>query len=695
MRTLFVMLALCAAAPAFAQRSGTIDSTPDYVALVYDDMAIPDADRAALVSFVASVIPVEKWPTIQLKGPSSIDCIIDDFFDYFPGGEFGTPRTVEALRSAIIRYNEQVGQQTMIPAISLRLPPFPVHAYHRGRPQTRRRIFDAETRAYSIRDTGDALRPDPAAAVNGVHGRTRCSTATAPTARPDPQIADLVSTTILTPALPTDLQQLWPQLSEPRRVLIFNTTISGSSASADGSFKTGFSPVELLRGGAATAQPCTDGQNWLNASPYFKYWSAQKIAAGFDLEGIAQRAIDQPLRILDVGFGDGHGGEVLAVVKQLLKQLGFDSILRVSDKSLRPWELVPSTPASASNALELLRTFRKQYRANDAHARALLQAFNTDAEDWLRAMTPVGQRFDVPDLVLGSIMWHIFRDDMWVNVSSRMRATTLRDVVDPVVRDSAGVLFAAVGNTTQELTTGFVPQDHSMFYPNVVSVTCGRAAGEICGEHSHVIRGLTSPRVLIAGPGCGFDGTSGIGSSLATPYVAVASWLAQLITQQDAAISVDKAQVNEFRRHDLLSANMPTPALSRRVESHGLFDPAYLLLRPPPHAIMKDNTLRLISDYRVTPTCVGKTLRTAAPVISESSTPQRITETILVHTKDNEPQYWKREMVFDSLTISDCQLEELEVEITFKDGKPETYDLTSFQEKVKWITWTPYRWPDP
>ena len=683
MRTIFVMLALCAAAPAFAQRSGRIDATRDYVALVYDDTSIKDEDRAALVSFLASVIPVERWQTIQLTGPSPIDCVIDDFFDYFPSGKFETPRTVEALRSAIIRYNEHIGDQTVLPATTLRLPPFPVHAYHLGARQSKRRIFDAETRAYSIRDLGSGMRPDPSRAVNGVHGRTPCSATAARIARPDPQIADIVATTILTPALPTDLQQLSRQLSVPRKVLIFNTTISSSSATADRSFKTGFSQVELVRN--AVEQPCTDGQNWLDASPYFKHWSAQKTAATLDLEAIAKRAADQPLRILDVAFTDGHGRDVLAVTKQLLKQFGFDPILRDEDKTLKPWELVPSTPASVAGALEQLTTFRNEFRADPT----IFQAFEADTRLWLNAMTPVGRTFDVPDLVLASVMWHTFRDNMWVNVSSRMRAPTLRDVVDPVARDSTGVVFAAVGNTTQKLTTGFVPQDHSMVYPNIVSVTCGRAAGEICGEHSHEILGRTSPRVLLAGPGCGFVGTSGTGSSLATPYVAVASWLAHLITQRDEESS--KAEINEFRRHDLLSANMPMPALGRLVESQGLFDPAYLLLRPPPHVIMKDDTLRLISDYRVAPTCVGKTLQPAEPIISESPTPRPVTETILVYTKEKKPQYWKREMIFDELGFDDCELSELDVVITFKDGTTDVYDLTSFQEKIKWITWTPYR----
>jgi hypothetical protein len=123
MRTAFVILVLWTAVPVFAQRSGTIDSTRDYVALVYDDMAIPDADRGALVTFLASVIPVERWPTVQLTRPTAIDCIIDDFFDYYPGANLARHARLRRF-AAIVRYNEQIGQ-LVNPALLVRLTSVP------------------------------------------------------------------------------------------------------------------------------------------------------------------------------------------------------------------------------------------------------------------------------------------------------------------------------------------------------------------------------------------------------------------------------------------------------------------------------------------------------------------------------------------------------------------------------------------
>jgi hypothetical protein len=398
------------------------------------------------------------------------------------------------------------------------------------------------------------------------------------------------------------------------------------------------------------------------------------------------------LRVLDVGFNGGHGEEVLSVAKHLLTQLGFGAIVTSDRPTILPLELVPSTLSSAADAVKLLQAFREQYRVDDQ----ILKSVESDAVNWLNAMTPVGGTFDIPDLVLASLMWHTFRDNWWVNVSARIRATTLRDVVDPVARESNAVLFAAVGNLTKKLTTGFVPQDHSLLYPQVVSVTCGRKAGDICGEHSHEVVSPFSPRVLIAGPGCGFSGTSGTGSSLATPYVAVASWLVHLIAADDESDESDSAELSAvFRRHDLLTANIPTPELSHRVESQGLFDPAYLLLRPPPHTVMTDGTLRLIDDFRVTPQCSDATGHATGPPLAQGTSRRRITETVLVYEKAGVPHYWEREIAGDTLTLRPCLLEGLTAEIAFKDGQRETYDYQKFREQIKWITWTPYRWAAP
>lgn len=691
MRTLVVVLVLSAVAPIAAQRSGRTDVTRDIVAIVYNDMEVPDEDRAKLVTFLASVIPVESWASVQLTGPTTVECLIDEFFDYFPRDQFGTPRTVEALRTAILRYNEQLGAQSQIPATLLRLPPFPVHAYHVGRPQTSRRIFDAQSRAYQIIDGANELRPDPDAGVNGVYGRTRCSTAEVTAANPPQRTLVVVATTILVPALPGDVKRLSEQLGSSRAVGILNTTINPAATNANRDFKSGYSSVEVPDVSADASQPCADGRNWLTTSPYFKYWATNNVAARFDQEALAKLAIEQPLRILDVKFNGGHGAEVLSVTRQLLRQLGFSTILREQARTVRPWELVPSTLDASSESLAFLKTYRKQFRVDDP----ILKLLEPDAEAWLNdTQHDVDNGFDVPDLVLSSVMWHTFRDDMWLNVSSRMRTPVLNDMVDPVVIESKGALFAAVGNTPKELTTGFVPQDHAAKFLNVINVTCGRQAGQICGEHSH--EGASKARrVLIAGPGCGFDGTSGIGSSLATPYVATASWLAHLLSN-DATTATNSERLAEVRRHNVLAANVPTPGLSKRVESRGLFDPAYLLLQPPPHAIMRDDTLRLVTDYRVTPTCVGESLGAALPPQTNVQSPTPITETILVHRDaDNAPRYWKRQMVSDDASISDCVLETLDVDVTFKDGERKTYDLTSFQEAIKWITWTPHRWPDP
>jgi hypothetical protein len=67
-----------------------------------------------------------------------------------------------------------------------------------------------------------------------------------------------VQTTILTPALPGVLHPLWEQLSLPRRVLIFNTTISSTEA-ADRTFRPAL-PCRAADRGGGLAMP--DGRNW-------------------------------------------------------------------------------------------------------------------------------------------------------------------------------------------------------------------------------------------------------------------------------------------------------------------------------------------------------------------------------------------------------------------------------------------------
>ncbi|OGA64184.1 MAG: hypothetical protein A3G81_29100 [Betaproteobacteria bacterium RIFCSPLOWO2_12_FULL_65_14] len=671
-------------APGFAQPRDLTGVGTDYVALVYDDSSIPDGDRAALVTFVAAAVPVEKWPVVTVTASTHIHCLIDDFYDYYPNGAFQTPRTVDALQTAIVRYNEALGQRTTVPPMLLRIPPFPVHAYHSGRRQTKRRIYDAEVRGYSITVQGPDERPSlPAEA--GILGRTKCSsTSSAMTPLPS-DAADIAATTLIVPAMPTEIVRLPEQLGVPRQVLIFNTTIDAGSGIRK--FKTGFSTVELLHGG----QTCTDGSDWLNASPYFQYWNAKKLGGRFDTPEVVKRALAQPLRVLDVGFDGGHGSQVMAVAQQLLAQLGLARLAAVGSEALKPWELVPSSTASAAEALAMLEQYGLEYRA----AAQVFDAHQAEAKAWLNEREAVRDTFDVPDLVLGALMWRSFRQNLWVNVSSRFRAPFLSDVVSSVVESSGGVLFAAVGNKPRQLTRGWVPQDHSFSFPQVISVTCGRSAGEICGEHGDSTNGgSTAPRVLIAGPGCGFSGTSNVGSSLATPYVAVASWLAQLLADGGAPPGTprDRAVV---RRHDLVTANMPSATLSHPVESHGLFDPAYLLLKPPPHVIKADNSLSLIKSYRIGFRCEGRDdLAFGPPMSTANSQARNYSDTIMVYEKDGKPHLWRREVLVDSSSVSQCPLEALDVKLTHPDGVEETFDLSSFPSEVRWITWTPYQWPD-
>ena len=94
-------------APGFAQPRDLTGVGTDYVALVYDDSSIPDGDRAALVTFVAAAVPVEKWPVVTVTASTHIHCLIDDFYDYYPNGAFQTPRTVDALQTAIVRSDSE------------------------------------------------------------------------------------------------------------------------------------------------------------------------------------------------------------------------------------------------------------------------------------------------------------------------------------------------------------------------------------------------------------------------------------------------------------------------------------------------------------------------------------------------------------------------------------------------------------
>jgi hypothetical protein len=688
-----LLIVMMTAASARAQPVGLPPAPSDVVALVYDDATIPDRDRAALVTFVASALPVEQWMRIQITAPSHIDSVIDDFYDYFPTGEFATPLTVEALRTALVRYNETLGQGASVQPGSLRLPPFPLHAYHRGRVQTKRRLFDVTTRAYRITALATDHVPDPANTIRGVFGRAKRSFNNSPLDRAHRDIADIVSTTILIPALPPAVLKLSRQLSTPRKVLIFNTTLDAASGGEllNAQFRTGFSAVELL----GREDPCVDGPQWLASSPYLRYWTSRKLGVQLDDDALLKRAIEQPLFVLDVGFDGGHGSQVLTVTSHLLKELGFERIAKAGTDAITPWELVPSTLKGVGESQSLLDEYRKEYRA----AEEALAKFAKETEAWLKA-TPgaaVTTKFDIPDLMLGSIMWRTFTRNSWVNVSSRVRAPFLTDVVDQVGLESSGALFAAVGNNVGDLQTGYVPQDHSMRFPQVVTVTCGTKAGEICGEHSGRRVGSNSRRVLLAGPGCGFAGTSGSGTSLATPYIAVASWLQHLIGGR-IGTGNDPRFDAQLRRHDLLTANVPAPLMAKRVESYGFFDPAYLLLRPGPHVIMKDLTLRRMTNFSFTLACPNNVKRTLEPpnqfanVVAADQVTGSITMTMLVYKRDKVDFVWVRETKFDESEIPyDCPVESLTVEIEMADGR-KTYDLASFIKEIEWITWTPYQW---
>ncbi len=664
------------------------------VALVYDDSTISDVERAALVDFVADSVPTEKWETVSVKRPVAITSLIDDFYDFFPSGERAAPATVQALERAIRRHNENLPSKTL-PPITLRLPPFPVHAFFTGRPTRATRLFEAATRKYSFTNNPTDARYPTDRHFGVLSKQPRSVTDARQFNKPD-DVRHTTLTTILVTADRPRIDQFLIGLGDPREILLFSPTITEGDDVPR--VRTGFSTVELLEG----TQECTDGREWMANSPYLSAWRASAAAATLTASRDALHdlaAHRMPLYVLDVGFDGGHGSEVVGVATQLLEDLGAGFLA----DCIKHWELVPSTSTSAVALQMEVDAFRNERPTSPV----VLSGFVEELSRWLKASPAleVGHKFNVPDLMFSALMWRTFNEHRWVNMSSRVRSPMLNEAVDPLFRESKGALFAAVGNTHVELNTGYVPQDHAQRFDQVMTVTYASKDGMVGGEYSQAGDSIHAPRVLLVGPGCGFVGISGTGSSFATPYVAVATWLRQLLDLLPAADAptndvqddnaATPAREAAARQHELLAANIPLPSLSSPVESHGLFDPAYLLLRPGPHLVMADRTLRPLTDYNLRYHCVGRQGEIAPQPPSTSTS---TTETLRVYedTATRRTHLWLRRIVSNFSTIEDCAVDSLT--LTAINGSDRTtYELNRVKNEVSWVTWTSRRgvtpWP--
>jgi hypothetical protein len=655
-------------APAFAQDPVT---QGDRVVLVYDDRRMGDADRAALLTFVAEFIPESAWQTVRLPRATDLRQVVNAYYDFFQFNDFRAPLTAAAAVEALQEASDI--DSIVAPAGStLRLPPFPVRAFGRFEQGRAFRLFNAEAHAYAIRQNSDEVSvPDEPLIGNVAEPAIRARRAATATG-----IA-LPSTAALAEAIAAG--------KLPRGVSPFSLVSTGDDSGVIGTVS-----VELLEtamSGCGTARGVLEGSSFIGPAR-----ARVKRVLATRKERLLELARSTPLTLIDVGFGTHHGSKVRRVVAEVLGLFEAD-VLR---DHIREIELYPVDDAAA-DALGVALT--EYVASKQAPAEAVPGEFAArvaQARRWIensrKAALITGQvRLDIPEVLLQAVFWKQLSRGGWVNMSFRMRAPAMHGLLPAFARGAVAFGVSAVRNTVEAIQSGWLPQDVSTANPNFINVTYGTESGEVRAQYTSGQEDGT--RVPVLAPGCGFDGIDEEGSSLASPYVAAASWLRALLDAAESGAPV--ATMNTWRL--LLAATRPIPALSHSVESGGMFDAAMLVAPPATeqYLVMSDNTLVPIAEFRLDAVCVADGVTFEQPFTSAPIAFRMEARTFaLYRDEQGETFLWRREVPLRDYGRARsgryCRLTDLEFRATPVNGSPIHYrrgEMARFAREIAAVAW--------
>lgn len=670
----FVVLAVYVHRAA-AEQAIPVTPTPpaDKVALVFDDQKLSDSDRAKLFSIIAESVPFSQWRTVTVIHPMELRAIVDKYYDFFEGGEFGAPLTAQAAID-VLQQKNGIETGSVAANTTLKIPPFPVRAYGRFDYPRKFRIFNANTHGYAVKQNANVVRLP-----------TRSLVADVKSDQIKPQ-RDASATAIVLNMTAETTARLVADALPPTVVAL--SAIPAPDTSVDRpSIVIGMVSMELLE---AEDQECPPAREILERSAFR---ARQKARVQHVLDTKRDRLLDlagqRPLVILDVGFISHHGSRVQKVAEQTLEQLGAPPDLA---RKIKPVDLYPVN----EEAQKVLEGALEEYvKSQQAPAEAVNGEFVDrleGARKWIRdsakTVKITGPRLDIPEVLVQAMFWKYVSSSSLLNMSFRMQAPVTAALLNQFAQGSVTFAVAAVGNRVEAISPGWVPQDAIMARPNFVNVTYGTEDGEVRAQYTQQDTGA---RVPLLAPGCGFEGINEKGSSLASPYVAAASWLRTLLDQ----IESDVAFAPERFWRELVSATRPIPTLQHSVESGGMFDAAMLVAPPDSsHFLLKrDGSIVPLTDLRIDYLCKvpGGAGFSMPPIIGLPPSLQTETRSVAVYVTNGKTFLWQRTIPLDSfgraISRTGCELEDFGFTgnagtIDYPFGK-----MNDFRADIAVVTW--------
>ncbi|HEU0047911.1 MAG TPA: hypothetical protein VFQ43_09950 [Nitrososphaera sp.] len=530
--------------------------------LVYDDLELTDSDRAQLISLIADLTPHDRWKTDSVREGEGLFRFVKR--NYAISHSRRNKRSVETLVKIIKEVN-QGKTSPLKPGVDLLIPPLPVHVYTENRrPSVAVRVFDVVTGIL--------------AELHGDQDLEKVGNAFLPKAK-DPRDGD---STVYRLAQVDPLKLLLASMRRlPRGVRVFSVD--------------GLAEIVLRQ---SNISDCTEASQWLASSPYLPYLKKRLAQVTGDKslkQRLLNRAAATPLVILDwTAEPEVHGKKVESVAKYLLKNLDLPDLVQYV-------RTVDLNPAHNGAALETyLQAYKREYfcfqTGVDCKHNKLYNHLFQDASDWIRKPPKIqGTTFKVRELAVEAAIWqHLSKQKAWLNMSFVIHSPVLQMLqAELLATSNSFITMAADSDPVEESPTG-VPQAGASIWPNFVNVTYGTPTGELYGGRTNKSRNII---VSYLGPGCGYQFESinptDRGSSFASPYVAVSSWLKYLVDDTDAF----KMRHALIRASTILKSGQNLP-----IESGGVFDMARLIAEDRPHIIdsrqqvveLKSGTLQIV-----------------------------------------------------------------------------------------------------
>ena len=526
-RLTLAFVVLARSLPAAAQQPPT-----SHLFIAYDEQQ-SDASRVRLIDDLLKLMPPSRWSPAPTQPDDAWETIIKRYFGYYPAAD---PKTVERLKQAITEVNgKNLAQLKKQGFVSL--PPLPRRGYEKyGFPNSPVRFYNATNKEWSVAASFETL----------------------PTAR---KVSAVKAGNITALEIDVPSEIVADIVAKQQSVFAAASVFSHPEGA----------PVRFFE----TAAKCDSLLIAVENSPY-KTRAIERFANLNTAEKAAfAKRSEERLRIIDWDFQGGHGAKVVSAAMSLLSSMSLQYLAtKIDSIELNPRIYDKYVSESVDQYADMLKRQKGKKATNDRD--------KNEAEKWIRTYQPTSDNEQhINEFVLRSVLWrYLSEEPSFANFSFSMLSDGLKIEFKNLI-GSMSFASVAAGNTMDDLDPDSVPQTMAATWPSLINTTYGTSDGTVLGAHTG---DNFATKVSLLAPGCGFNfgvlKTDEEGSSLASPFVAVAGWLKYLR---------DGTNGPELRRALLLATHV-TPD-SPAVESGGTFDPYLLLSGLTRHALLSDRTV--------------------------------------------------------------------------------------------------------